>query len=182
MAECAGICAKLQYRSSVMSVFYRFFTLPCMIWTCVCFILAQNHRLLFGASLRCQIGTVLIYDSLLSIAYRPLLQVWAAPNLHVAAINVFPELLFVYTGATVTQLLRKSILSQSYWDCMFSATLLRHILRGDLLCTFKGKKHKIYQKLSESLWSWWYYNPYAGQIIKLFPRNSFIYPCHTTAM
>lgn len=135
-----------------------------------------------------QLGTGLIYDSLLHIAYRPLLQVWVARNLHVAVITVFLELPFVYTGVMVTQHL-KPILSQSYWDCMFSITLLCHILHNDLLCTLKGKKHKIYQKLSESLctsesqlWSWWYSTPYAGQIIKLFHGNSFIYPSHTTAI
>lgn len=136
-----------------------------------------------------QLGTVPIYNSLLNIAYRLLLQVWAAPNLRVAPITVFPELLFVYMGAMVIQHLRKSILSQSYWDCMLSITSPCHILHNDLLCTFKAKKHKIYQELSESLcplwsqlWSWWYSNAYAGQIIKLFPRNSFIYPSHTTAI
>lgn len=58
-----------------------------------------------------QLGTVLIYDSLLHTAYRLLLQIWAGPNVHVAAITVFLELFFVYTGAMVTEHLRKSILS-----------------------------------------------------------------------
>lgn len=97
-----------------------------------------------------QLGMGLIYDSLLHITYRPLLQVCVTRNLHVAVITVFLELPFVYTGVMVTQHL-KPILSQSYWDCMFSITLLCHILHNDLLCTLKGKKHKIYQKLSESL-------------------------------